>query len=244
MRVSKARPADNGNLIQGFYPFIYEGVNGAKLPCRIYIPEEIQAGYEYPLIVHLHGAGSRGNNNVLQISAGMGAIFAKKEMQNKHPCFILAPQCPEKWVDTEWTLLRHEQPPITIYMHNAIEAIKKVVLTYPVNKSRIYLTGQSMGGFAVWDILCREPNMFAGAIAICGGGDESKAPLIRDIPIRVFHGAIDDVVKVERSRNMVNALKKAGGHPIYTEYENVGHNSWVNAYKEKDLQDWLFANVK
>lgn len=235
----------SGDAIQGFYPFTYNNdADGTTLPYRLFLPEKPESNQKLPLLIHFHGAGSRGNDNIMQVTAGYANVFATDEMQKKHPCFILAPQCPERWVDTDWTLLKHEQPPITRYMQNAIKIISQVLAKYPIDKSRIYLTGQSMGSFAVWDILCRKPDMFAAAIAICGGADETKAPLIKDIPVRVFHGTLDDTVKVERSRNIVQALKDAGGNPIYTEYPDIKHDSWVNAYKEKGLQDWLFSHKK
>jgi len=111
--------------------------------------------------------------------------------------------------------------------------------TYPVDFDRIYVYGQSMGAFATWDILCRRPETFAGAVAVCGGGDECCAAAIAAIPVWVFHGALDDAVKVERSRNMVAALRRAGGQPHYTEYPDVAHNAWDYAYTP-ELFHWLF----
>ena len=97
-----------------------------------------------------------------------------------------------------------------------------------------------MGGFGTWDAIARYPDKFAAAVPICGGGDENTAKLIAGIPIWAFHGADDQVVKVERSRNMMNAIKKEGGNPLYSEYKGVGHGSWIPAYKETELLKWLF----
>jgi predicted peptidase len=95
-----------------------------------------------------------------------------------------------------------------------------------------------------WDLLARKPELFAAAVPICGGGDEKTAPAIAKIPIWVFHGAKDPAVKVERSRNMVKALKDAGGSPKYTEYPNEAHASWVPAYKDAEMMKWLFAQKR
>ncbi|MDD2709304.1 MAG: prolyl oligopeptidase family serine peptidase [Verrucomicrobiae bacterium] len=233
----------NAQVVDGFQPFTCKPENRNPMSYRLFVPEN--PGKEnLPLIVHFHGAGSRGNDNLKQIT--WTKCFATKEMQARHPCFILAPQCPDplRWVDTDWALLKHQMPPITAEMQNAVEIIEEVLAKYPVDRRRIYLTGQSMGGFAVWDILCRRPDLFAAAVPVCGGGDESKAPLIKDIPIWAFHGAKDPTVKVERSRNMIEALKKAGGAPLYTEYPDVEHSAWVPAYKEEKLPDWLFGQTK
>jgi predicted peptidase len=115
---------------------------------------------------------------------------------------------------------------------------------YSIDGRRIYITGLSMGGYGTWDLMARKPELFAAAVPICGGGDEATAEKIKNIPVWVFHGAKDGAVKVERSRRMVEALKKAGGKPIYTEYPEVGHDSWNPAYKDAKMFAWLFAQKK
>ena len=67
---------------------------------------------------------------------------------------------------------------------------------------------------------------------------------MKDIPIWAFHGADDKTVPVERSREMIDALKSAGGNPKYTEYPGVGHNSWAQTYSDPALYAWLFAQRK
>ena len=90
----------------------------------------------------------------------------------------------------------------------------------------------------------RFPEKFAAAVPVCGGGDENTAEKLKNIPVWAFHGDIDKVVPVSRSRNMINAIKKKGGQPKYTEYKNVGHGSWIKAYKEENLLNWLFEKKK
>ena len=111
----------------------------------------------------------------------------------------------------------------------------------PVDPQRVYLTGMSMGGYGTWDLVARRPDLFAAAVVVCGGADESTAVKIKHIPVWVFHGAKDTAVKPARSRRMVAALEKAGGKPRYTEYAEVGHHSWENAYGDAELFQWLFA---
>jgi len=127
----------------------------------------------------------------------------------------------------------------------ALSATLKVVDTvrkeFPIDDKRIYITGLSMGGYGTWDLIARHPKIFAAAIPVCGGADESTAPTIKDLPIWCFHGAADPTVPPQRSQNMIAALKAAGGQPKYTEYPGVGHNSWDKAYAEPDLPTWLFA---
>lgn len=101
-----------------------------------------------------------------------------------------------------------------------------------------------MGGFGTWDAIQRKPDLFAAAVPICGGGDISKARRLTQLPIWAFHGAEDNLVNPKWSREMVDAVKKAGGDPIYTEYPGVGHHSWVHAYADPELFQWLFKQKK
>ena len=101
-----------------------------------------------------------------------------------------------------------------------------------------------MGGFGTWDIIQRLPDLFAAAIPVCGGGDAAQAEKIKDIPIWAFHGDKDTVVKTVRSRDMIAAIKKAGGNPQYTEYKGVAHDSWTQTYSDKNVLRWLFMQKK
>ena len=107
-----------------------------------------------------------------------------------------------------------------------------------------YLAGLSMGGFGTWDLIARLPNKFAAAAPICGGADTTTAKVIAHIPIWVFHGADDKIVKVERSRDIVNALLTVGSKLKYSEYKDVGHDSWKPAYREPDFLKWMFGQRK
>jgi predicted peptidase len=229
--------------VKGYGSFYYQNSDGEKLKYRFYNPSKSGDKKKYPLVVHFHGAGSRGDNNTSQLN--LACKVTSKENIKKYPCFVFAPQCPanKKWVDTDWTKLSHKQPQNpNKQMAMAIEAIDEIIKKYPVDTKRIYVFGQSMGGFATWDIICRLPDKFAAAVPVCGGADEIKAGKIAHIPIWAFHGALDPVVKVERSRNMIAALKKAGGSPQYTEYPKVKHNAWSYSYSPK-LFEWMFSQT-
>ena len=111
----------------------------------------------------------------------------------------------------------------------------------PVDPARVYLTGLSMGGYGSWDLAARHPHRFAALLPICGGGDAATAPRLTSVPIWNFHGTADPVVPVERSRAIIKALTAAGGTPISSELEDVGHDSWTPAYGNAAVLDWLFA---
>jgi predicted peptidase len=224
----------------------FAGPQGGSLPYRLLKSDHPEEGKTYPLVVFLHGAGERGSDNEKQLTHGV-AEFARADNRKKYPCFLVAPQCPagQGWVNVNWGAASHRisaKPARNgALVLELIDALRK---EYPIDPNRIYLTGLSMGGYGTWDLLMRRPELFAAAVPICGGGDDSEAAKIAKIPVWVFHGARDQAVKVERSRTMVAALKKAGGQPRYTEYPDVAHDSWVPAYRTPELMEWLFAQKK
>jgi predicted peptidase len=202
---------------------------------------------KYPLVIFLHGAGERGNDNERQLIWGAGA-FIKEENLKKYPCYVIAPQCPEekRWVDVDWDKMKHVMPEEpSENMALVMELINKVIDQYPINERRIYITGLSMGGFGTWDLISRWPDKFAAAVPICGGGDEAQAAKLVNLPIWVFHGSDDTTVSPDRSRHMVKAVKDAGSTKIkFTEYPGVGHGSWKPAYADPELMKWMFSQKK
>ncbi len=227
---------------------VYKDTQGKTLPYRLLIPENYDPKKQYPLVVFLHGIGECGTDNEKQLIHGV-KTFAQPEYRRKYPCFVLAPQCPlgALWVrgDLNLNLARHKMPAEpSAPMRLLLELIPALQKEFRIDPKRLYVTGMSLGGFGTWDLLCRRPDWFAAAAPVCGGADEEQAPKIARIPIWVFHGAKDDVVKPTWSRNMVAALRKAGGKPKYTEYPDVGHNAWDRAYKDPELYAWLFAQKR
>ena len=129
-------------------------------------------------------------------------------------------------------------------MRLSLALIANLEKALSVDSDRIYVTGLSMGGFGAWDALQRHPQRFAAAAPVCGGGDTALASKIARVPVWVFHGDRDNVVKTSRSRDMIAALKKAGGSPKYTEYPKTGHNAWTATYRNPKLYEWMFAQTR
>jgi predicted peptidase len=224
---------------------MYEA-NGSKLPYLLLKPSNYDAQKKYPLVMFYHGAGERGDDNKSQWRNGV-EVFAKPENQAKYPCFVIAPQCPKnrQWVNVPWDAGSEVQPAEpSEQLKMSLEILKAVEKEFSIDTNRIYVTGLSMGGFATWDVITRYPDLFAAAVPVCGGGDEKQAAKIKDLPIWAFHGGADTTVKTVRSRNMIAAIKEAGGKPRYTEYPGVGHSSWVSAYAEPELLPWLFKHTR
>lgn len=219
---------------------------GKKLNYRLLKPKGYDPNKSYPLVLFLHGAGERGSDNKVQLVHGMNE-FAADEIMEKYPAFVIAPQCPEgkQWVDVPWSADSHLMPKEPAEpLKQSLDLIAALQKEFSIDKSRLYVTGLSMGGFGAWDAIQRRPELFAAAVPVCGGGDSTLAEVIKGVPVWAFHGAEDGAVKPLRSRDMIAALKKAGGSPKYTEYEKVGHNSWEKAYADAKMFEWLFAQHK
>jgi predicted peptidase len=220
----------------------------AALPYRLLKPLDYDedADRKYPLVLFLHGAGERGDDNAVQLVHG-GRNFADEALRRRHGAFIVAPQCPtgKKWVEVPWNGRNHTMPddpgPTMNSVFALLDALQK---EFKIDANRIYGVGLSMGGYGVWDILQRKPELLAAAVPICGGGDPAYATKFNVTPVWAFHGAADPVVLPDRSRVMIKALQDAGGRPIYTEYEAVGHDSWSMTFDNRLLWDWLFAQRK
>lgn len=225
---------------------VYTDAAGGKLPYRILKPIDYDANKKYPLLIFLHGAGERGEDNAIQLKHGM-ADFTNEENRKKYPTFVIAPQCPaaRKWVEVNWSDPKHEMPAEpSVPLKQTFEVIEALRKEFSLDEQRFYITGLSMGGFGTWDALQRKPDYFAAGLPICGGGDAKQAAKLKNIPIWVFHGDKDTAVQVARSREMVEAIKAAGGMPKYTEYPGVGHDSWTATYKNPEVHAWMFGQKR
>jgi len=203
---------------------------------------------KYPLVIFLHGSGERGNDNEAQLKWGV-TNFATDHNMMLHPALVIAPQCP---ANVSWSNFSREKNGTELHLQLAptkpmqlvLGLIQQLTKTMPVDTNRIYITGLSMGGYGTFDAIARYPHLFAAAVPVCGGGDVSKAHSIAHLPIWIFHGAEDPAVNPILSFDMTQALTKAGAHPGFTQYPAVGHFSWIEAYSDQMMIEWLFKQHK
>lgn len=215
---------------------------------RLMKPGIVDANRKYPLVVFLHGAGERGNDNQKQL-AYFPTQMAQPRYRERFPCFVLAPQCRDdhKWMNADWTI--PEDPTMEENPTEQIQAAMLMIETTLKNESidpdRVYLTGLSMGGFGAFELGIRRSDLFAAIAPVCGAADPGKVGILKDKPLWIVHGSDDTVVLPDRSRSAVQALKVAGGRPVYVELPGVGHNSWTPAYNDNDgLVPWLFRQYR
>ena len=230
-----------------FQALEFKASSGKTLRYRLLEPPSGKAGRKAPLVIFLHGVGERGSDNRRQLANGVREFFLKADHREKFPCFALVPQCPRDdfWVKTRWNAESMTQAPKPTGATSAVlELAARLIRERPVDADRVYVMGLSMGGYGTWDLITRKPKLFAAAVPICGGGDESKALRAKGVAVWAFHGERDGVVKPHRSKKMVAAIRSAGGKAKLTTYPGVGHGAWGPALREPALMAWMFAQKR
>jgi len=226
--------------------------DGTVMPYRLFVPADHDATQSYPLVIFLHGIGGTGTDNEANYTRGntFGThVWVLPENQQRWPCFVLAPQSTVGWsphppIRDLPALEEEPESGLTPPLRLMLEILENTANEYNIDRSRVYLTGQSMGGFGTWYLLAKRPEVFAAAVPICGGGDPAAVEVFKHVPVWAFHGANDPTVPVARSREMIEALRAAGATPMYTEYPDVAHTSWMWAYTEPALPAWLFSHKR
>jgi predicted peptidase len=198
--------------------------------------------------VYLHGRGGLGTDNEKQM--GLGNIFGTRvwalpENQKNFPAYVLAPQTDRGWMrygdPAPGDSVARLVPGLGDGARVVFEIINALRRELSIDDRRIYVTGQSMGGGGAWHMIAHRPRLFAGAVICCGSATLEPATKSLGTAIWNFHGDADSTVPVAISRARIEALRKAGGHPLSTEYSGVAHNAWEWAYTEPALVPWLFA---
>ena len=198
----------------------------ATLKYILTAPTDFDGSESLPMIVFLHGAGERGSDLEKIKAHGIPKLFSKDENYEGIRAITISPQCPEErtWYDFKW---------------DVISLIDEVADKYNVDKSKISLCGISMGGFGTWEIALQIPEKLFKIAPICGGGMSWRAWYLRNTPIRVYHGGLDNIVPLCMSEVMVNAIREQGGNVEFTIYEDLYHDCWTRAFEQTDLIAWL-----
>lgn len=225
--------------VDGFLARRYDSPTGETMQYRLFVPPGYDPAKRYPLVLWLHNAASRGDDNLAQISGTnyLGThAWTTPEIQAKYSPFVLAPQVSET---KAWARPHAQAPPVSLRL--AFEILDSVEKEYSIDPGRIFVAGQSMGGEGVWAALASAPGRFAAAIALCGYGFDDMIPRAAKTPVWIFQDDADEIVSVERARQWVAALRNAGGSPKYTEVPGWGHNVWEKAFEDSTVVEWLFA---
>ena len=231
-------PERTKRLAEPFEARTFVGSNGETLLYRFMRPVDYDSTKKYPLVVCLHHGGAHGNDNIKQVDGSPAAqVLSGYENQRKYPAFLFVPQCPE---GSGWGGIA-TLPAIDDLVFEAMEEFEK---EFSVDEKRRYVTGISGGGYGSWHFISTRPEMFAASIPICGGANPQLASKAVSVPVWAFHGEDDTSVPVRFSRDMVSAIKDAGGTPKYTEFDGAGHNIWEQVKATPGLWDWMFAQER
>jgi predicted peptidase len=213
----------------GFLDRVHKDADGTDAKYVLFVPKDYKADKPYPLILFLHGSGESGDDGKKQVTVGLGKAVAAQA--DTFPFLVVFPQSKKR----TWQADSDDGK-------RALAILDEVAKEYKVDPKRIYLTGLSMGGYGTWSMATAHPERWAAIAPICGAGDPKSAEKLKDIPCWCFHGDEDKAVPVQRSRDMIEALRAVGAHPTYFEFPGVGHNSWDDAYGIKSLYTWMLAH--
>ena len=226
---------------------------GDTLNYRILQPKNFSESEKYPVVLVLHGAGERGDNNESQLVHGSD-VFLNEENRDKYPAIVIFPQAPKEdyWAKVE---VKRDTMPYQFDFKNKDTPTKSMTMVMKlmdsitsqnyVNKDKVYVGGLSMGGMGTYEILYKKPEMFAAAFAICGGANpEIAADYAEGLNIWIFHGEKDDIVPPRLSKTMAREINHHGGNAKLSLYPDDNHNSWDSAFSEPYLLEWLFKNSK
>jgi len=215
----------------------FKGSADAELAYGWLTPLKTATGEKYPLVVCLHGSGG---------SVKASTVLARQSMREQFPAFVMVPEADRSftWAKTDVINRRGRTTDLSEKMPVLIEAIQALLKSEAIDPTRVYITGQSMGGIGSWGAITRHPELFAAAVPVCGAWHVEEAPKMAGVPVWAFHGEKDPTVPVQFSRDLTAGITKAGGTAKYTEYPGVGHDSWNKAYEEMEMWKWLFAQHK
>lgn len=226
----------------------YFSAKGDSLLYRSLKPAKIEQGKKYPLLIFLHGAGQKGNDNEKQLLQWSN-MFLNPYNRDKYPAFVVFPQCPR---NDYWAYDRvpknFDNLPYPDKMNPTLTLVKELIDQYllmpEVDKSRVYVVGFSMGGVGTYELVSRYPEIFAAAVPLCGAIAPGHLGGAKDVKFRIFHGDEDPTVPVECSRRVYKELKAIGAEFEYIEYPAAKHGICGQTFSRPDFMEWIFAQKR
>jgi len=200
---------------------------GNSLDYILIKPQNYDQQKKYPLVVCLPYGG---------YAAPAAELLSVGVSRSTYPAFIFIPFCPE---GQGWGGIPGVRS-MDVLVYETITSLAEP----GIDVKRRYVTGVSRGAYGTWQFICTRPDLFAAAMPVSGGGNPKLAPKSVHVAVWAFNGTKDRNVPVSGSRDMIAAIKKAGGHPEYTEFPDEGHNIWDRVSKTPGLWDWLFAQKR
>lgn len=194
-----------------------------------YLPQTENENKKFPLLLYLHGSGQRGD--VPEAVTKHGFMKFVREENKEYPFVIISPQCPE---GKYWGC----------YTESLIAFLDYICESEPIDVSKIYLTGNSMGGTGTWMLAMAAPEKFAAIAPVCASGICWNAEAVKDIPIYMYHGDCDEVIPICESETMLKRINELGGNATLKVCRGIRHNAWDLAYSGEELVRWFLGFSK
>ncbi|MEO1824293.1 MAG: prolyl oligopeptidase family serine peptidase [Roseibacillus sp.] len=213
-----------------FFAGRWVGGSHGNIVYKIYAPARVSPSASLPVVVYLHGSAKCGTDNEKQTKVAVPASFVANIA--KRPCILIAPQC------------NHGQAWMTRSGESVLSLLDDFLETTRVaDPKRVYLTGFSLGGYGVWHLIDKRPELFAAAVPLAGAANISDVSHLKDVNIWIFHGRRDKSVKVQRARDISLALKKKGISHKYSELP-AGHLITSKVFNEDEIHEWIFRQAR
>lgn len=222
-------------VVPAFTNFVFKNFTnaaGLRLPYFIFLPPNYDSRRSYPVVCDVHGIGFDEKTwaSAFAVYPEM-LIFNSYKQQAIDPAIVVAPT--RRAGNGEWT---------ESYIQQISGWLDGLVRDLSIDTNRVYILGSSEGVHAVWDVVGMKPGFFAAAKFQSGWQGNRSAASIKEVPIWAFHAANDPTVAVDSSRALVRALRRAGGNPIYTEFDSGGHvDGILQAMCIPTVNDWFLA---
>jgi len=199
-----------------------------KLRYVIEYPKNYTEGKRYPVVIYLHGAGTRGDSLSLLFE---NPFFIMLENNPEREYITVAPHCPDNmtWYDYIETLSEFA------------EIIRDCEFADP---NKIYAMGESMGGYGTWQLAMSRPDIISAIVPVCGGGMYWNTERLIGMGVWAFHGAKDGTVLPEESKKMVDSINRFGGNAKLTVYPERDHDAWTDTYNNPEVFKWLLSHSK
>ena len=215
----------------------FSAIDDTDQPYGIYVPPGYTPVKKYPLVVMLHGAGS---NHRLALRR----VFGKSNIDGEND--VEASRYFPEWKDRDFIVVSTYARGTVGYQgipeKDVWDMIADVKSKFSIDENRQYLTGLSMGGGGTMWIGLTRPDFWAAIAPVCPAvpsGTEVFTNNAFNIPVHIHQGGADPVVPTKGVKEWANNLEEAGATVEYTEYPGVSHDSWVNAYQDGQVFDWL-----
>ena len=194
-----------------------------EMPYAVSVPAGYDPATPQPLILALHPGGARGP---YYGSLNMRQIF--EPALRGLDAVIVAPDAPTR----RWTS--------DVSDRAVMGLLERIMATYTIDRTRILVTGFSLGGRGTWFFATRHPDLFTGAIPIAGRPGDDPLDALGDMPVHIIHSRADEVVPFDPAEDAARRLREAGRPVAFTALDGVSHyamGGYVGALR--DAGEWM-----